>query len=146
MPYKDPEVQRNYCRQWVAKRRADYFADKACVKCGSKDRLELDHIDPAEKTHHAIWTWSEERRLAEIAKCQVLCYKCHKEKTAAYVSEQRSGKPNLWNRRLTKEDVLEIRARANFGEKFRPIGRAFGMSHGSISDIVAKRTYAEIEA
>lgn len=82
MAYKDKEAQREYQRQWVAKRRAEFFADKSCVLCGSTDRLELDHIDPSAKVSHRIWSWSEARRSAEIEKCQVLCYDHHKEKSS----------------------------------------------------------------
>lgn len=73
---------RTYKREWIAKRRADYFEGKACVKCGSVVKLELDHIDPTLKVHDAIWSWSRERREAELAKCQVLCHDCHLNKTA----------------------------------------------------------------
>ncbi|AYD87555.1 HNH endonuclease [Mycobacterium phage Salacia] len=45
--------------------------------------LNLDHIDPTKKVSHNIWSWSQVRRDAEIAKCQVLCLPCHKDKTAA---------------------------------------------------------------
>ena len=86
MPYKDKERQREFNRLWIAQRRADFFRDKFCVKCQSTDSMELDHIDPAQKVSHSIWSWSEPKRLAEIAKCQVLCSKCHKAKTAEFVS------------------------------------------------------------
>ena len=58
---------------------------EGCVKCGSKERLELDHINPEEKE------WNPKRSMCsknltkrfwkEIDKCQLLCYDCHKEKT-----------------------------------------------------------------
>lgn len=83
MGYKDKEVDRAYHREWVRKRRASFFHGKCCVKCGSIQRLELDHIDPKTKVTHAIWTWSEERRNNELAKCQVLCHDCHMTKTLA---------------------------------------------------------------
>ena len=72
---------RDYQRQWVARRRAEFFAGKACVRCGSQERLELDHIDPKLKVAHQIWSWSEVRQAEEIAKCQVLCHDCHLQKT-----------------------------------------------------------------
>lgn len=81
MPYADPEQHRAYMREWKAKRRAEFFAGKACVRCGSTDRLELDHVDPTKKVSHKIWTWSLERRDAELAKCQILCHEHHLEKT-----------------------------------------------------------------
>lgn len=81
MPNKDPEKRRAYHRAWIKARRDAYFAGKSCTECGSTDRLELDHIDPTTKTHHAIWSWSAERREAELAKCQPLCPTCHLAKS-----------------------------------------------------------------
>ena len=74
---------REYKRNWVAARRAEWMAGKSCVKCGSTQSLEVDHIDPAQKVAHTIWSWAIPRRDAELAKCQVLCTPCHKEKTRA---------------------------------------------------------------
>lgn len=58
---------------------------EGCIECGSKERLELDHINPEEKE------WNPKRSMCskkltenfwkEINKCQLLCYDCHKEKT-----------------------------------------------------------------
>ena len=81
MGYKDPQKQREYARRWMAERRASFFKDKVCVTCGANDRLELDHIDPSLKEDHKIWSWSEQRRNEELAKCQVLCHGCHLQKT-----------------------------------------------------------------
>jgi len=81
MPYKDKEQQREFQRKWIAKKRAKYFEGKSCVNCGSKNNLELDHIDPYEKVSHRIWSWKEERFLEEVKKCQILCNPCHMEKS-----------------------------------------------------------------
>lgn len=75
--YKNPDEQRDYQRKWIAARRAEYFDGKFCVQCGSAKDLELDHVDPNLKLDHKIWSWTEERRNREIAKCQVLCAECH---------------------------------------------------------------------
>lgn len=77
------EKKREYQREWCRKNRAAFMAGKSCVKCGATESLEVDHIDPSTKIHHAIWSWSAERRAAELAKCQVLCTECHKAKTKA---------------------------------------------------------------
>lgn len=87
MPYKDPDKQRLYQRLRLRQRRAEWFADKCCVRCGSRDRMELDHKDPTTKVSHNIWSWAPERFAEEVAKCQALCYYCHKNKTRL---EQRS--------------------------------------------------------
>lgn len=76
---------RNYQRQWMAKRRNDWLADKCCVKCGSLENLEVDHIDRTAKKYPVASLWGMSldnlNRIAELAKCQVLCHSCHIEKT-----------------------------------------------------------------
>lgn len=81
MPYADPAQQAEYQREWIARRRAAWFADKACAWCGETDDLELDHENAQAKVDHRVWSWSRSRREAELAKCQVLCHTCHKIKT-----------------------------------------------------------------
>lgn len=81
MPLKDPEKRKEYARHWMKNRRDSFFSGKTCVICGRTDSLELDHINPETKVSHRIWSWSEPRRLKELAKCQVLCSLCHQEKT-----------------------------------------------------------------
>src|SRR5665213_4211804 len=76
------QQKRDYQREWVARRRADFFTDKQCISCGSTEQLQLDHIDPSTKIDHKIWYWSQVRREVELAKCQVLCRPCHEAKTA----------------------------------------------------------------
>lgn len=69
------------------KRRRDWLRRNGpCRICGSWENLEVDHIDPDMKVDHKVWAWSVNRRLAELAKCQVLCRDCHKKKTRAQVS------------------------------------------------------------
>ena len=83
MPYANTEKQRQYQREWKAERKKEWFKGKKCARCGSTHNLELDHIDSSKKVSHNIWSWSEERRLAELEKCQVLCEECHMKKTLA---------------------------------------------------------------
>ena len=83
MGYKDPEKQRAYAREWIRKRRQKWFSQNGpCIKCGSWENLELDHIEPEKKISHNVWSWSQQRRDKELSKCQVLCQECHKAKTA----------------------------------------------------------------
>lgn len=84
------ESRRAYLRRyqaiWIARRRNAWIVENGpCAKCGSSDDLEVDHRDPAEKSMDpaSIWSRSEEARIAELAKCQVLCRECHQKKTIA---------------------------------------------------------------
>jgi len=83
VPYASLEDKRRYQREWRAKRRAEFFEGKTCVSCGSSEDLELHHRDKTEKVSHKIWSWSLERREAELAKCDVKCGSCHDEEHAA---------------------------------------------------------------
>lgn len=47
----------------------------------SNEDLQVDHKDRSQKLSHKVWSWSEERRNEELAKCQILCAECHKKKT-----------------------------------------------------------------
>jgi hypothetical protein len=75
------EKKKEYDRLWVAKRRSDFFQDKTCENCGSNEKLELHHRDPALKESHSIWSWTKVRRDKEIEKCDVLCEGCHLKET-----------------------------------------------------------------
>lgn len=94
--WKTKEQQRKYQRRWYARRRADFFRDKRCVKCGSEEDLHLDHKDPSQKWTHRIWSYSATKRAAEIAKCQVLCYGCHREKTNLENHVRQSENCHCW--------------------------------------------------
>lgn len=48
-----------------------------CQICGSKERLELDHVNKDSKLFDVAKHWSEKRWKKEIKKCQLLCRKCH---------------------------------------------------------------------
>ena len=77
--YKNKQKQREYAREWVAKRRREFFENRKCKTCGKITSLQLHHVNRKEKEGHAIWSWSKERREAEIAKCIILCSECHIE-------------------------------------------------------------------
>jgi hypothetical protein len=95
-PRPTPELQREYQREWVAARRHAFFADKTCATCGATEDLHLHHRDRASKVAHAIWSWREERRLEEIAKCDVLCRSCHEALHA--VQRERHGTESRYKR------------------------------------------------
>jgi hypothetical protein len=86
MPYKNPEVQAEYQRQYVIRRRKEWIdAHGPCGGCGSWDDLEVDHRDATTKllNPRGLWNLAYDNpvRINELAKCQVLCHPCHVKKT-----------------------------------------------------------------
>lgn len=128
MPYADLDRRREYARQWIAERRAEWFKGKACAQCDSTENLELDHLDPKHKITHRIWSWSAVRREAELAKCRVLCGECHKKKSAA---EHPKGE-EAPQAKLTEEQVREI---LSSGESHRALGRCYNVDEATIRRI-----------
>lgn len=65
-------------RQWMI----DLLGGK-CVKCGSLENLETDHIDRSNKSFDIASNFGRKKEvlLQELAKCQLLCEKCHLDKT-----------------------------------------------------------------
>jgi len=82
MPMATKELQKKYQREWMAKRKRQWIVENGpCVDCGSNLNLEVDHIKPALKINHNVWSWKKFRRDRELRKCQVLCSLCHQKKT-----------------------------------------------------------------
>ncbi len=55
-----------------------------CVVCGTKEDLEIDHIDPDRKSFGLgkLWSVAIDKFRQELEKCQLLCSACHEEKSA----------------------------------------------------------------
>jgi 5-methylcytosine-specific restriction endonuclease McrA len=108
------EQKRQYQRQWLADRRqrAIEILGGRCVKCSTTEDLEIDHVVPASKLGYAsiggnLWSWSWTRIVKELARCQLLCKKCHKEKT---LSEQRGsehGTAGAYRNRKCRCDICK---------------------------------------
>lgn len=76
MPYSDPERQREYQREWKARRRAMFTDGVVCGECGGEP-IDWHHRDPSTKIDHRIYSWSVPRIEAELANCVPLCRQCH---------------------------------------------------------------------
>lgn len=120
MPYKDPEKQREYQRNRLARTRKAWLKENGpCAICGSDDNLEVDHIDQSKKVDHRVWSWAEHRRLAELAKCQVLCSGCHKEKTAAdYLSRIDHGL-TMYEKHRCRCEVCRLAKKKKNAKRYR---------------------------
>lgn len=72
-----------------------------CVRCGTTERLQFDHIDPKTmsfrlgKAFGGKW----EKLLGESKKCQLLCKDCHWTKTRLErgLEEPKHGTVNMYN-------------------------------------------------
>lgn|SRR6266403_1409240 len=92
------EYQKSWFRRVVKKRRYDWLSEHGpCVDCGSWKELETDHVDPAKKIEHRVWTWSEKRRTEELKKCVVRCHKCHQKKTIRERKWNRHGTESMYH-------------------------------------------------
>ena len=105
------EYMRRYHKQWykdvmVVRRKAWFKENGPCVDCGTWENLELDHEDPATKVDHAVWSWSQTRRLAELAKCKVRCHRCHARK-----SHRENLARDIWKGK--RKTVMEEKARCS---------------------------------
>lgn len=82
----DPYLAQKYARGFISARREkilEKFGNK-CIKCGATDNLEIDHIKPI-KTHPEL--------ACDINNLQVLCRKCHREKSNKEIIFKAPRKP-----------------------------------------------------
>lgn len=87
MGYTNYNVEmNNYMKERYFRRRQEWLdrLGGSCVECGTKEKLEFDHIDPATKQYpiaKILSGGSEVKVALEMAKCQLLCHEHHKAKT-----------------------------------------------------------------
>ena len=110
-PIKDPNAKRRYHREWIAKRRSQFFTDRRCVDCGGTKELELDCRDPANNASHRIWSWSDARREAELAKYEVRCAPCRRKRLAA--EQMRHGTRGRYEKGCRCDACKAAKARRN---------------------------------
>ena len=115
MPYLNADLQREFQRNWMKRRRDEWIESKGgvCALCGSDDRLEVDHIDRSTKEFYPrdIWSRRAEVRHAELAKCQVLCRTCHESKSWNELVSPVHGTSGWYNRGCRCVDCRAYNAR-----------------------------------
>ncbi|KKK64667.1 hypothetical protein LCGC14_2981900, partial [marine sediment metagenome] len=95
MGLKDKDEYNAYMRKYMLRRyhqrrgEAIQRLGGKCNLCSSDKGLQLDHIDWRAKSFSVgkMWSVSKARYLAELKKCQVLCFACNAVKTASDLSE-----------------------------------------------------------
>lgn len=122
------------------------FLGGVCVRCGTQDNLEFDHVDPATKefTISHGWSFATDRFWLEVAKCQLLCLPHHKEKTLLETWGWALGEGNV-NSKLLEVDVRNLRALYRLGRTQRSLAREFGVSRATINSILVGTTWGWLE-
>jgi len=86
MDWNDKNQTREYHRKyWRIRRQKIFdFLGGECINCKSTHNLEVDHIDPLDKSFDIKKnvSISNPEVLEELKKCQLLCRDCHLEKTS----------------------------------------------------------------
>jgi hypothetical protein len=119
---KQAAIQRHRRELWV-------IENGPCQLCASWENLEVDHRDPDDKFSHRIWSYSEEKRLAELAKCRVLCRECHVKRHAEekivhgtrnrYEMGCRCGECRIGYLKARREQRERAKTTANAGSRTR---------------------------
>lgn len=82
---RDPEThaKQELARYHARRASAILLLGGKCAKCGTTNNLQFDHINAQDKSFDLgkFWSCAENKFLAELLKCQLLCLGCHKRKT-----------------------------------------------------------------
>lgn len=125
MPHAARENYNQYIRNYLKRRydRRHPIAIKLlggkCVVCNSTERLQFDHIDHSKKVFDiadrlAQYTWK--RILPELAKCQLLCFECHLNKSSIENSGHpmhQHGTPSMYRRGCRCESCRDASRKMN---------------------------------
>lgn len=122
------EKKRAYQLQWMQNRRQSWIDENGpCVDCGSTENLEVDHVDAKTKQYNParIWSRRKEIRDAELSKCVVRCYSCHKAKTLTE------------SPKITIDIANEIRDEYSRGNQtHRKLAEKYNLSYAMIGSII----------
>lgn len=145
LPFKNPEKKRIYERNKYRGLRHEWLQKNGpCVKCGSDKDLEIDHIDWRTKVSNRVWSWSEQRRVSELSKCQVLCRPCHKQKTKIDLRERQLGIPKPDTRTISDDLFQRVMRLIDQGMSERVACAAVGMNRGTYSSTKIRKYREEI--
>lgn len=81
-----------------------------CGKCGATRGLQFDHIDRSTKVQAIakMWSWAKAKVDKELAKCQLLCERCHRAKTSADLPPLAHGTPGMYERRKCRCEICRV--------------------------------------
>lgn len=141
MPKATPELQREYQREWMRRRRAEFFEGARCVYCGAARDLQVNHLVPLkiEPRHgdHRFWSRRREVIEEELARCVPCCAACNRRHALA----MGVGRPGA---KLDEDAVRYIRA--SHGERsLDELAERFGVSVAAIRDVINGRTFRDLD-
>ena len=104
------ERQRKYKESYDLRLKT-YIAEhlgSSCCKCGSKDRLELDHINPLLYHDKKRRGFNTSMKVFNETKhnLQILCHKCHKERS---IAQQKASWDLFINLPLDEQERLMLK-------------------------------------
>lgn len=145
MGYKDKEKQASYQNKWLIDRKRKWVTENGpCKKCGSDKELTVSKSDLTLKTVK-VFSYSEAYRNEILAKCEVLCRKCHVAKFSEIFKKRYTG--NVGGAKcLTPSMVWSIRGRLLGKESMRQIADAYGLTHKTVGEIKSGHTWSWLKA
>jgi hypothetical protein len=146
-------------RWWSARREEtrrklwEHKLRNPCVDCGNTDPrvLQFDHVRGEKTCDVTTLAFSKKaswpKIAAEIKKCEVRCANCHAlrswERAGFWTPE---GVQKDWRRRLSDEDVREIRRSHAAKEKgMTLLAKFYDVSVGTIWNVLHRRSYSDVE-
>jgi transposase-like protein len=142
MSMATPEAQREFQRNWLAARRSAWFSGKVCVSCGTTENLQLHHKDRKMKVSHNVWSWRQERRDTELAKCEVRCADCHRSFHSEHNDYCNPTPIENRNFKWTPEQVKQIRVLAEQRIPSRKIAKIVDIPRSTVYNIIERKIWA----
>jgi len=145
------KISKEYHQKYYAERKKEYvrILGGCCVKCGSTENLQFDHIEKDSREFVIAKIMKRKRAfvLQELKKCQLLCDTCHRKKSIiekSYVGGRLKGeKSNL--SKLKEKDVIDIRKRLAQGETCSAISKRYSVTRANIGFIKRRISWAHLE-
>lgn len=144
------EYHRAYSREYYHRRKQELIEmlGGICRSCGSKENLTFDHTDPNSRSFKLgkLLNYSKIRQEEEIKKCQLLCKKCHREKSQkeGSFSKNKLKGSSVWNSKLTEALVIQIKNLLKQKITQQKIADDFKVSRSTIKFISQGRTWAHV--
>lgn len=141
---KEGMIKYHKRKKWAIK----YLGGK-CIECNSTKELNFDHINPDTKSYTitSMLSYSNEKIMKELKKCQLLCLDCHKNKNrveGSYSKNNPVGEDSS-SSKFTNDNIIEIRRMLIQDIPMTEIAKVFNVSSESIRLIKIGKTWKHIK-